>query len=228
MLCRNLISNASEVIDEDGSHLLTCNMYSEADLDFATDDDVRGAMRRLERYADDPDFELRQQACGFRFEPHGLLMHKSLDHIVKPVKQYCHDWMHCMMVNGVFTTTAYLLLASLAAAGMKNTWEMLHEYMQAWTWPSHVERKYADVFNPKRSTSSKKAQTLKATASECIAVYRFVMFLKAYIFGRRPPSRKTLSTYRKTKPGTVSWPSSSKQRCYHTAFAAESARPSWR
>ena len=182
MLCRNLISNVSEIIDEDGSHLLTCNMYSEADLDFATDDDVRGAMRRLERYVDDPDFELRQQACGFRFEPHGLLMHKSLDHIVKPVPQYCHDWMHCMMVNGVFTTTAYLLLASLAAAGMKNIWEMLHEYMQAWTWPSHVERKYADMFNPKRSTSSKKAQTLKATASECIAVYRFVMFLKAYIY----------------------------------------------
>ena len=49
-------------------------MYSEADLDFATDDDVRGAMRRLEGYVDDPDFELRQQACGFRFEPHGLLM----------------------------------------------------------------------------------------------------------------------------------------------------------
>lgn len=47
LLCRNLVSEKSEVICEDGTNLLTCSIIHEHELDFATDADIRGSVRRL-------------------------------------------------------------------------------------------------------------------------------------------------------------------------------------
>jgi hypothetical protein len=51
MLCLNLYSRESDIVDEElGERLLTCTLVHEDELHFANNDDIRGAARRLEHY----------------------------------------------------------------------------------------------------------------------------------------------------------------------------------
>ena len=47
LLCRNLYLEKSDIAGEDGDNLLVCNIIHERELDFATNDDIRGSVRRL-------------------------------------------------------------------------------------------------------------------------------------------------------------------------------------
>ena len=47
LLCRNLYTESSAILDEDGSNLLVAAVMKEDELDFATDEDIRGCVRRL-------------------------------------------------------------------------------------------------------------------------------------------------------------------------------------
>ena len=88
MICRNLFSEKSGVVDEDDEDLMTCSIIYKDELDVATDAEVRGTVRRLaalEGQVGSGEFELRQQAAGFRHEPKSLLNDPSLDEIVQPV-----------------------------------------------------------------------------------------------------------------------------------------------
>ena len=88
--------------------------YQRTELGFATDADVRGAVRRVaaNHAIDPPDrFALREQAVGFRHEPRGILMNPALDEIVQPVSHFSHDWMHLLFVHGVINTCFYQLFA---------------------------------------------------------------------------------------------------------------------
>ena len=51
MLCRNLVSYKSGLIDEAGDELLAMNIIHERDLDFATDADIHGTVHRLADFA---------------------------------------------------------------------------------------------------------------------------------------------------------------------------------
>ena len=170
MLCRNLVSVASGVVDEDGSDMLSCSFTHEAELDFANDDDIRGTVRRLEAKKaalDNSDFELWQQAVGFRYEPHGLLMDNTLDGVLSPTSVYCHDWMHAMMVQGVLNTVLYLVLESNIKRGFKDIWARLEQYLALWTWPVRLHAtKLPELFSESAKKSSRKAGVFKATASE--------------------------------------------------------------
>ena len=62
VLCRNVFSAASEVVDQDGEEVLCCNAKKYADLDLATSEDLHWAVRRpndlhddLQRSAISPD-----------------------------------------------------------------------------------------------------------------------------------------------------------------------------
>ena len=59
ILCRNLFATASGIADEEGADMLTCNLLHEGDLDMATDDDIRGTVRRLAARATAGDRELK-------------------------------------------------------------------------------------------------------------------------------------------------------------------------
>ena len=123
MLCRNLVSETSELTDEDGAKILTCSLVHEDDMDFATSDDIRGAVRRLAGHADSDTkamFAKRQQAVGFTHQPHGLLMDPTLDNLVHPATQFVHDWMHGVFVNGIFQTVIYLVFEDLISDGVKD------------------------------------------------------------------------------------------------------------
>jgi hypothetical protein len=176
MLCRNLVSVKSQVVDEDGSNLLTCSVVFEKDLDFASDEDILGTISRLAAAfgtISKAMFELKQQACGFNHEPHGILSDKDLHGIVLPASQFCHDWMHGLLVNGVFHTVAYLLLAGLGP----NIYSTLQDYIALWRFPAKVvNSSLKDLFAKKRKDSNNKAGTFKCSASEGLAVYPVLAF----------------------------------------------------
>lgn len=180
MLCRNLYSEKSELTAEDGSKMLTCTLIHESDLDFATDDDIRGSVRRLadSRATDSKQmFEKRSQAVGFNHEPHGMLLDVELDAIVRPASHFCHDWMHAMFVHGAFHTMMYATLEALSEAGVRDIWEKLTGYIGLWTWPARVANSAVnDLFTQKRKIAAKRAKTFKCTASEGLSAYAVVAY----------------------------------------------------
>ena len=116
------VSRQSEVVPEDGSGLLVCDLLGEDDLVFATDADIKSTMRRLEYYSERDDkktFALRQQAYGFTYTPGCLLLDATLENHVKPATQAAFDWMHCFMVSGVFSTILFLVLEDVSNAGSR-------------------------------------------------------------------------------------------------------------
>ena len=107
-ICRNLMAFESTIIGEDGDAMLTCSIIGDEGLDMASDADVRGTITRLEQKHDTMsknDFAMWEQACGFNYKPHGLLQDRALWDILQPVRHFCHLWMHCLLVGGVFQTS---------------------------------------------------------------------------------------------------------------------------
>ena len=162
MLCRNLHTEKSAVVGEDGTNLLTCSLIHEADLDFATADDIRGSARRLAGWRGHEsagDFRLREQAYGFTHNPHSILLDPSLDAIYDPEANFMHDWMHGMIVHGVFNIIAYLLLESFRDDGRQSIGHDFFNYIGGWFWPSRISATgHADIFSPSRLKASRKAK----------------------------------------------------------------------
>ena len=180
MLCRNAFSEKSELVDEDGTELLTCSIIDEEVLSFATNDDIRGAVRRLAAFQETDsvgDFKLREQAIGFTHHPRSILLDPLLDGVVHPVSQFMHDWMHAMFVHGVWNTMLFLLLETLLAHGMADIWERLYTYISAWTWPRRMAcSTLKTVFKLKRKKANRKAKFFKCTASEGLSLYGVIAF----------------------------------------------------
>jgi len=185
MLCRTLVSVKSNLVDEDGQELLTCSLVQESEMDMATDEDIKGSLSRLVEKHDTctrAAFLLREQAIGFVYQPKGLLMDTSLESIVHPVSQYCHDWMHALMVNGVFNTVVYLVTTALLASGCP-VYSLMFDYINTWKWPARVANNHLNaVFSKKRLDSNKRAKTFKATASEGLSFFAvFAVWLMAVV-----------------------------------------------
>lgn len=175
MLCRNLVSKESDIVAEDGTNLLTCSLIHEHELDMATDADIREAVQRLAAFKETDTavmFQKRQQAVGFRHEPHSMLLDPALEQYVFPATQFVHDWMHAVLVHGVFNTVVYLLLEALMTSGFRDIWSKLADYMTLWAWPKRVASAgLSDVFGSKRAFNSRKAKIFKCTASEGLSLY---------------------------------------------------------
>jgi hypothetical protein len=174
MLCRNLVSQRSKVAGEEGAELLKCSIIHEAELDFATDADIRGTIRRLAEDAVNLPkalFLLKQQACGFNHEPHGLLMDPNLMRIVKPATQFCHDWMHGVLYNGIFQTVAYLCLTSFQAAGFADLYSSISAFVELWERPHQHQHLSLALFSKKALDAHKRAGLFKCNANEALALY---------------------------------------------------------
>ena len=181
ILCRNLTSVSSGLVDEDGHELLTCSIIKESDLGFADDEDIKGTPARLAaaKVTMTKDmFKIKEQAVGLNYQPLGLLYNPLSKDYVLPASQYCHDWMHTMFVAGVFNKLIMLVIFELEKSGVKNIWEQLHGYLQLWTWPSRVRDHTTlhEVFDHKHKLAHRKAQIFKASASQCLSIYAVVAF----------------------------------------------------
>ena len=184
MLCRNLISQRSRIASEDGSALLKFSVVHESELDFATDADIRGTIARLAHDAATLSKEmlkLKQQACGFNHEPHGLLMDQNLQRIVKPAGQFCHDWMHGVLYNGVFQTSLYLCLVAFQAAGFPDLYDRIVSFFDVWEPPHHQRALNKALWTKKAWDSHKKAGIFKCNASEALGMYSILSVFIASI-----------------------------------------------
>ena len=164
---------ASDLVDADGSDMLTCSLMFEHELDFATDDDIHGAVRRLaakEGTCSKAEFRLHEMAIGFRHQPHGILLNDSLRPYVRPASIFCHDWMHTFMVHGVFNTLIPLILYDFVQAGLSDIWQPISGDIALWTFPNREMNaaKLAKCFGRKRSKSSRDARQQPANVSAAI------------------------------------------------------------
>jgi hypothetical protein len=174
MLCSNLVSVSSGLVDEDGDDILTCSLVFEDQLRFASDDDVKGTIRRLKAHKRSDSakvFKLREQALGFAYAEASLLFDESLTDIVNPVSHYLHDWMHGLFATGVFNHTAFWFIMACNAVAT-NAWASLASFVKLWTWPGHLKfsTTTTDFFLPGRVKSYTKGQTFKCSASEGLAL----------------------------------------------------------
>ncbi len=183
LLCRNLFAITTDVVDlETGDTLLAASLLFEHELDFATDADIRGTIARLaqQKAVMTADMFARWEKCvGFNYEPQGLLLDNELQSVVLPVSHYCHDWMHCMLVNGVFNTVMYLMIFSLRAAKFLDghIYHHLCKYVSLWTLPSSRQgSNLQDIFNAKREESNTKAKKFKCQASDGLGLYPILAY----------------------------------------------------
>ena len=114
LLCKNVFTDESEIAAADGTALLRCNAVREDQLVDADNNDLRRSARFLESKFADPimgvtKFNKLQQALGITHVPGSVLLDRSLDHLIKPVDQYMHDWMHTLFADGIVNLLVYLL-----------------------------------------------------------------------------------------------------------------------
>jgi hypothetical protein len=183
LICRNLFAVETDIKDEEtGETVMTANILYEHECDMATNDEIWGSMRRLKQQKEalEPgDFKKWQQAVGFNYEPHGLLLDESLESVIKPATNYMHDFMHCMFVGGIFQTVMQLFLAALVAA-LKQSWKaiygQLYDYTQLWFHPvaKDTNHKLYEVFSPKRLEANKRSKSFKCKASDGLGLYPII------------------------------------------------------
>ena len=137
MECRNLYAQASGiVVPDDQDEHLTCSLILLEELDCADDDEVRGTVRRLVTRCAAArtvaDRKLWETTSGFNNHPRNLLLDPLLDNVIRPVSNFAHDWMHTMVVHGVFNVVAYLLLSALMAVvpgGIRQVLDDLQQFV---------------------------------------------------------------------------------------------------
>ena len=183
LLCTNLVSAKSGLADQDGEDLLTCSSYSLNEIVLATDSDIAGTCQRLlERHAtmSKTDFTLWQQAVGFTFNSHALLFDNEMNDIVKPISQFLHDWMHMILVKGVFQTILHLLMSTLKDHKV-DAYTMFSQCVELWHLPSAKSDNLKVLFSKKRKDSNNEANTFKCTASEGLSMYPILAYFVQHV-----------------------------------------------
>ena len=61
------------------------------------------------------DFKMWQQATGISWNAHSVVCCKQLRHVLQPQEQYVHDWLHCLLSNGLL---GIALLKVFESAGL--------------------------------------------------------------------------------------------------------------
>jgi hypothetical protein len=120
-LCCTVLAESSGYVDEDGDEVLRASASHESELTFTTDEDVWASVDRLAARhgtCTAGEFRLREQAAGFNHVPEGLLSDIPLREHIKPISNYCHDWMHCLAVSGVINVCIFHFLRVLIATGL--------------------------------------------------------------------------------------------------------------
>ena len=113
------------------------------------------------------DFVLWQQACGLTYHKCARLLDPELRaaKILRPAQQYMHDWMHCCVSAGIFQVAIFVLCSAFP-----NSWTMLEQYLELWTWPSHLPRHVSALFGAKHSKKCKEAKKFSCQASEALTL----------------------------------------------------------
>ena len=174
VLCRNLFTESSNLVDEDGTNLLCCNVIKLDELVPMSGVDLRKNARYLASQFGrlrDWQFTELQQSMGLTYHPHALLLDRELDATLDPCKVYQHDTMHGLFVDGVVNLVMYLLFECFIKSGMTNVYAVFGEYCARWQWPSRINsHKLPEIFSADRASSHRKAKHIKCQASDLLSL----------------------------------------------------------
>ena len=173
VLCRNLFSEESKVVEEDGTNLLRCNVIKLDELVPMNGEDLRKNARYLAGQVGLPEgkFTELQQAIGLTYHPHALLLDRELDDVFDPCDVYQHDTMHGLYVDGVVNLVVYLLFETFIARGLRNVYQVFSEYCSRWKWPARVHGAHlAETFSADRGEKHRAAKHIKCQASDMLSV----------------------------------------------------------
>ncbi|CAE7259090.1 unnamed protein product [Symbiodinium sp. CCMP2592] len=185
MLCKNAcaFNSSRDIHGEEDDEVFSgvCDLLRRSDLALCSDAEVFESVDRLKKRADEgcskQDMARWQQATGFNLEPHGLLLAPKLRSVLRPVSQYCHDWMHATCANGTLTLVLFLVLQTMQQAKVP-AWQMLlfrSDYVGQWTLPRATSMPHlSELFQKKKMEGSIAAKKFKCTASEALALYPIV------------------------------------------------------
>ena len=169
-ICLNLVAEKASLV-QDGESLLVCKLHQTSSLRMANDADVYSTIDRLVAKKDElsaADYKVWQQACGFGFSKYGLLFDPLVRPVLKPVTSFTHDWMHCLLSNGVFATCMFSWLGAIEKH--MPIYKALSEYLPLWNHPQHHACKLDQLFTDKKKKNNKDSSTFKSSASEALAL----------------------------------------------------------
>ena len=181
MLCTNLVSKPS-LVPFDASASLRCTVVHEEDLVLATDAGIYGSIDRLvahQRTDTAGTFKIREKACGFNFQPHGMLFDRSLRNVVRPASIYCHDWMHMIFSSGIFNVVAFHFFEAIHThLPLMQVWAVFHKYIMQWRWPLSwkYDPKRSEPFSSDHLKAYRKTGHIKCAASEGLALLPVIVF----------------------------------------------------
>ena len=166
ILCANIKSTDPPILKHD-------------QLVLTTDQEVVQSYQKLhtrQAMTTKKDFEMWQQATGWTYSKEALLLDSSLleARVLKPVSQFCHDYMH-----GILQGTAPVVLYHCLCAINEHidVWQFLEGYFPFWNYPKAWNANHvASLFSKKRVTNHKNNAKFSCQASECLALFAIVRF----------------------------------------------------
>lgn len=176
MCCKNVWG----LKEGDDDFKLSAKFLTRSSCQIASDEEILSSWDRLsvkEASLSKGKFKDWQQASGWTYSPAALLMSETLRrlHLLKPISQYCFDWMHGLCSNGVLNYVILWTLQALKDAGMDDVWRRLCEYMKLWCWPLHVSQKagvVSKLFDDSAVKKNVKEKKFRCSASEVLSLHQ--------------------------------------------------------
>ena len=143
-LCSNCFSHMT---DEDGVGA-GCDFICHAQLAQHSSQEMFASWDRMQvRYntCNAGEWKRRQQATGITYSPEALMACPELRHLLDPVTQWTHDYMHCLLSNGLMAYAIFNLLEALSC------WQSSYDYTKFWKMPKQFSGiNICQVFDKKR------------------------------------------------------------------------------
>eukprot|EP00438_Fugacium_kawagutii_P017417 Skav234034 [mRNA] locus=scaffold2485:5120:7207:+ [translate_table: standard] len=172
-LCANVRATGSPTSPDLQHH----NVQKYSQLVLTTDAQVLQSYAQLHARASTctkQDFEMWQQATGWTYSHKAMLIDPDLlaRDVLKPVSQFCHDYMH-----GILLGTGPLCLYQFLVAVEPTLaiWPFLEGYFQYFQFPKAWSSTHIHTFFSKKKVSSHKAsEKISCQASELLAMFPIV------------------------------------------------------
>ena len=179
MMCMNCL-NVKSKWSLDMEHDATGFFVSSTELDMSklklhTDDTVIAIAKQLQARSaieGKTRFVTTQKQLGFTYSPGMITLDPVTTTIYKPISALVWDWMHCMLIDGVFAITVGRMMADLRPRHV--TYQALADFVQKWRWPRRIGDRGAsgeDIFTSSKIEKYYKEQRFKTSASEALSLY---------------------------------------------------------
>lgn len=122
-----------------------------------------------------------QKALGVNYEPLGILWCAALMRWFLPISCLMYDWMHIMMVHGVYNLEVGLLLKVMYRMQNPLRFTDINNFFAQFTWPWYAKKQGKTVFRKRADDAEGKPKPtpLQCSASEALGSFMLLlMFLQ--------------------------------------------------